>query len=186
MPSKRNMLTQLDAERMLAVPKYVVEKGKPCPTFNLDFVKNKRYRLALSPSDSIDKDAEYLLDIKISNKLRTKITLHTQENNTHFCLFRLDLNGQRHQNPCIITSNVPEKFKPFAGEMIGGSHVHYHVEGYDSSAWAIPVEYDEFPAKVLTIENYVKELRHILDALSDMINLQTKLTFESELMYGVD
>lgn len=180
------MLTQADAEKMLAIPKFVLDKGKPCTTFHLDLVKNKRYRLFLSPTDSIENSREYLLEIKMSNKLRTKITLHTQENKSYFCLFRLDLNGSRHQNPKSVTPNVPEKFVPYAGQLIGGSHVHYHVEGYESSAWAIPVEFDEFPAKTLTMENYVKEFANILNALSDVINLQTKLTFESELMYGVD
>ena len=151
------MLTQLDAEKMLAIPKYVIDKGEPCTTFHLDLVKNKRYRLSLSPTDSIENSKEYLLDIKISDKLRTKITLHTQENKSNFCLFRLDLNGSRHQNPKVVTRDVPEKFTPYAGQLIGGSHVHYHVEGYDISAWAIPVEFDDFPAKTLTLENYAKE-----------------------------
>lgn len=43
-----------------------------------------------------------------------------------------------------------------------------------------------FPKKTLTQENYAKEFGNILNALSDVINLQTKLTFESELMYGMD
>ena len=171
---------------MLATPKLVIDKGKPCTTFHLDLVKNKRYRLYLSPADSIDCPKEYLLDIKISDKFRTKITLHTQENNSHFCLFRLDLNGPRHQNPEVVTSNVPDKFIPYAGQSIDGSHVHYHVEGYGTADWAIPVEFDDFPAKILTQKNYAKEFGDILDALTDVINLQTKLTFESELMYGVD
>lgn len=171
---------------MLATPKFVIDKGKPCTTFHLDLVKNKRYRLYLTPAVSIDSPKEYLLDIKISDKFRTKITLHTQENHSYFCLFRLDLNGPRHQNPEEVTSNVPAKFIPYAGQSIGGSHVHYHVEGYGTADWAIPVEFDEFPAKVLTQENYAKEFGDILNALTDVINLQTKLTFESELMYGMD
>jgi len=180
------MLTQSDAEKLLAIPKFVIDKGKPISTFNLDLAKSKRYRLYLTPTDSIDSSKEFLLDIKISDKFRTKITLHTQENKSHFCLFRLDLNGPRHQNPQIAPPAVPKKFRPYAAQLIAGSHVHYHVEGYESAAWAVPIEVDEFPAKTLTLENYAKELRSILEALSDLINLQTKLTFESELMYGLD
>ncbi len=112
--------------------------------------------------------------------------MHTQENKSYFCAFRLDLNGPQHKNPDVITADVPEKFRPYAGKLIDGSHVHYHVEGYGSADWAIPVEFDDFPAKTLTQENYAKEFGNILNALSDVINLQTKLTFESELMYGMD
>ncbi len=179
------MLTQVDADKMLAIPKHVIDKGKPCTTFHLDLVKNKRYRLYLSQADSIDCSKEYLLDIKISEKFRTKITLHTQDYKSNFCLFRLDLNGSRHQNPDIVTPNVPAKFIPYAGKLIDGSHVHYHVEGYGSANWAIPVEFDDFSAKELTQENYAKEFGDILNALTDVINLQTKLTFESEFMYGM-
>lgn len=180
------MLTQVDADKILATPKFVIDKGKPCNTFHLDLVKNKKYRIYLTPADSIDCPKEYLLDIKISDKFRTKITLHTQENKSYFCVFRLDLNGSQHKNPDVITADVPKKFIPYAGKLIGGSHVHYHVEGYGSANWAIPVEFDDFPAKTLTQENYAKEFGNILNALSDVINLQTKLTFESELMYGMD
>ena len=180
------MLTQVDADKMLATPKFVIDKGEPCTTFHLDLVKNKRYRLYLTPAVSIDCPKEYLLDIKISPKFRTKITLHTQDNKSHFCLFRLDLNGPRHQNSEVVTPNVPAKFIPYAGKSIDGSHVHYHVEGYGTADWAIPVEFDDFPAKVLTKKNYTKEFGDILNALTDVINLQTKLTFESELMYGMD
>ncbi len=61
---KRLCLPQVDADKMLATPKLVIDKGKPCTTFHLDLVKNKRYRLYLSPADSIDCPKEYLLDIK--------------------------------------------------------------------------------------------------------------------------
>ena len=86
----------------------------------------------------------------------------------------------------MVTPNVPAKFIPYAGKSIDGSHVHYHVEGYGTADWAIPVEFDDFPAKVLTKKNYTKEFGDILNALTDVINLQTKLTVESELMYGMD
>lgn len=35
------MLTQVDADKILATPKFVIDKGKPCNTFHLDLVKNK-------------------------------------------------------------------------------------------------------------------------------------------------
>ena len=57
------MLTQVDADKILATPKFVIDKGKHCNTFHLDLVKNKKYRIYLTPADSIDCPKEYLLDI---------------------------------------------------------------------------------------------------------------------------
>lgn len=40
------MLTQVDADKILATPKFVIDKGKPCNTFHLDLVKNKSIGLS--------------------------------------------------------------------------------------------------------------------------------------------
>lgn len=182
------MLTQEEAERILAVPKVIVDnKGKMVNSYVLDFAHANDFRIGLSESDSIGKDAEYLLRIRVSNKMRTKISLHTQDNGTHFCVFRLDLNGAPHTNPEVIHEDIPEKFKPFAGTTIGGNHVHYHVFGYPSASWALPVEADSFPVKNLTAENYSEELKRILQALSEVIHLESTITFTSRMMFdGMD
>ena len=73
------MLTQEEAEKILATPKTIVESGKRVSSYILDFMKSNEFRIWMSPSDSIDNGAEYLLRIWVSNKMRVKISLHTQD-----------------------------------------------------------------------------------------------------------
>ena len=47
------MLTQVDADKILATPKFVIDKGKPCNTFHLDLVKNKKYRIYRTTGKSV-------------------------------------------------------------------------------------------------------------------------------------
>lgn len=180
------MLSQEDARKILATPKMVVVNGELKGVYELDFTKGNEFRISLADSDSIDKSANYLLRIGISDKIRTKISLHTQENDTRFCLFRLDYNGARHQNPATINEFVPEKMIPYAGQMIGANHVHYHVQGYESGKWALPLEDDDFPVKNITKDNYSGDLKETLQALSEVIHLETKLVFIGRMLYDVD
>lgn len=181
------ILTQEDAERILSTPKVIVEKGKMLSSYVLDFAKSRDVRIWLSSSDNIDKDAEFLLRIRASEKMRVKISLHTQDNETQMCVFRLDFNGATHKNPEYINEYVPEKFKPFTGKILSGNHVHYHVCGYKSAAWALPIEVDTFPVKELTEDNFSQELKDILDALAVVINLESKITLTSRMMFdGMD
>ncbi len=181
------MLTQEEAERILSVPKVIVENGKVLNSYILDFAKTYDFRIKLSSSDNINRDAEFLLRIRASEKMRVKISLHTQDENTRSCVFRLDFNGASHKNPEVINEYVPDKFKPFAGMIIKGNHVHYHVYDYPSGAWAIPIEKGSFPIKELTEDNYSNELKNILDAMSEVIHLESKITLTSRMMLdGMD
>ena len=156
-------------------------------SYVLDFSKSRDFRIGLSSSDSINKDAEFLLRIRVSEKMRVKVSLHTQENETKTCILRLDFNGAPHTNPADVNEHVPDKFKPFAGEVLAGDHVHYHVQGYGSAAWALPMDADTFPVKRLTNGDFSKELRDILDALSEAIHLESKIILESMMLLdGMD
>lgn len=180
-------LLQEDADRLLAEPKVIVDKGKAISVYTLDFSLARDFRINLSPSDSIEKGNDFLLRIRISNKLRTKISLHTQESLTTACLFRIDMNGPMHTNPAAVTETLPERFKPFAGQVIDGNHIHYHVQGYPSAAWAIPIDEDPFPVKRLTNKDYAQNLKDILFAMSNSIHLESKIAFEGNFMYdGMD
>lgn len=181
------MLTQDDAERLLSIPKVIVDKGSALSSYVLDFSKSRDFRLFLSPSDSINKDAEFLLRIRVSEKMRVKASLHTQENETNMCIFRLDFNGAPHTNPAVVNEYVPDKFAPFAGKVLMGNHVHYYVQGYKTAAWALPIEEDTFPVKRLTEDGFSKELKDILDALADIIHLESKIILVSRMMLnGMD
>lgn len=74
-----------------------------------------------------------------------------------------------------MNEHVPENMKPYAGIKIIGSHIHYHVEGYKSAAWAIPIDEDPITIKEVKQSDFSANLICILDYLSKMINLQTKI-----------
>ena len=78
--------------------------------------------------------------------------MHHQDDETKMGLFRVDYNSG-HNNPSELTDKVPQKFHPFVGKhfSINEHHVHYHVEGYKSLAWALPIAEDSFPAKIFEI-----------------------------------
>lgn len=181
------ILTQEEADRLIAVPKSVTNNKERISVFELDLSKSSDFRLALCSSDSIDRATEFLLRIRVSEKMRTKISLHTQERKFQYCLFRVDFNGGGHTNPDFVNEYVPSKLKPFAGKILGGNHVHYHVQDYPSAAWAIPVDEDAFPVKKFDFNEYHSELKDIVSAVSDFIHLETKIIITGNLIYdGMD
>ncbi len=134
-------------------------------------------RLALSAPDDLDQNL--LVDIYESAKKSLKISFHHQDSSTQNGLLRVDYNG-RHYNPVEITETVPEIFKPFAGKWLDdfSGHVHYVVNGYKPLAWAIPLEFDEFPVKKLNgREDYIRTL----NAFFQKINLKTAITINNQM-----
>lgn len=181
------ILTQEEADRLISVPKSIIDNRERISVFELDLSKSNDFRLTLCSSDSIDRDPDFLLRICVSEKMRTKISLHTQERKFQYCLFRIDFNGPNHTNPSTVNEYVPSMFKPFTGKVIGRNHVHYHVQGYTSAAWAIPVDDDFFPVKRFDFNEYHNELKNIISAVSDFIHLETKIIITGNLIYdGMD
>lgn len=184
---KYTTLLQEDANKAISIPKVVTQKREAKAILEIDLGKSNDFRLDLCPSDSIEREPEFLLRIHISEKMRTKISLHTQEKEMSYCLFRVDFNGPRHTNPEEVNKYVPEIMKPFAGKVIEGNHVHYHVQGYPTAAWAVPTKYDLFPVKEFDLKNYYSQLKDIIDAVADFIHLETKIIITGNLMYdGMD
>lgn len=128
--------------------------------------------------DDLAQDIKFLLDITRSSKRSVQLTLHFQEKATSICLLRIDFNpGTQHTNPPLAengTGVTPELSK-FAGRKIIGSHLHYHVDGYKSGAWAIPIEDADFKVKNFDGEDFVNSFNSIMEALSSKINLVTRI-----------
>lgn len=187
MKSNDHILTQADCDKAIHAPKVVVDNGSPKSVYEIDLSKQNDFRILLSLSDSIDKSGNFLLRVRVSPKMRTKISLHTQENDMRFCLFRVDFNGSTHTNPSDVNEYVPDVFKPYAGEILGPNHVHYHVQGYPSAAWAVPVENDPFPVKDVSIDNFNKSFNDAIIAVSEFIHLETRIVVTGKFMYdGMD
>ncbi len=165
------MITQEQAEYLVSLPKYLVQ--------------DEAYleRFAYSPKPPIDdrwylasreeEDILFFLDIFQSSKKLLKLTLHFQEDEASIGLLRVDFNG-RHHNPETVTDKVPDKFKPYAGQWIEESHIHYFVEGYKPLAWALPLTADETFA-IKTFDD-VSAIGEVLNELGKKINLKTGLT----------
>lgn len=187
MKTKDHILSQVDCRKAIDVPKVVVEKGMPKRVYEMDLAKSNDFRLVLSPSDDIEKFGKYLLRVRISSKMRTKISLHTQENDMRYCLFRVDFNGPYHTNPSDVNEYVPDELKSFAGMIIGSNHVHYHVQGYPSASWAVPVDNDPFPVKDVSFDNFNECFNDAIIAVSDIIHLETRIVVTGKFMYdGLD
>ncbi len=165
------------AEYLLGLDKYVVHSGDTVANYLLDIQYPMSFRLTLSAPDDLDQNL--LVDIKESEKKSLKISLHHQDNSTQNGLLRVDYNS-RHQNPVGVLDTVPEKFRPFAGQWLDdyAGHIHYIVDGYRPLAWAIPLDFDDFPVKKLNgRENYA----NTLNAFFQKINLKTAIRFNHQM-----
>lgn len=146
-------------------------------TFLLDIQFPMNIKLTLYTPEDLDQNL--LVDIKESEKKSLKVSLHHQDNNTQYGLLRIDYNG-RHFNPVEILPTLDDKFKPFAGQWLDEyvGHIHYIVNGYKPLAWAIPLEYDEFPVKEL---NNRADYEKTLNAFFQKINLKTNISYNQQM-----
>lgn len=122
-------------------------------------------------------DADFLLEIQQSKKNSIRVSFHYQENDSKMGLLRVDYNSG-HKNPEEVSNLLPEKFHPYAGKYFSNSehHIHYHVEGYKSLAWAIPLVADDFEIKELDPgQSFNSTLVEILQLFVKVINLETKI-----------
>lgn len=165
------------AEYLIGLDKYIIENGKKLDTYLLDIQFPMNFRLTLYAPDDLDQNL--LIDIKESEKKALKISLHHQDNCTQNGLLRIDYNG-RHFNPVEVVPTLPEIFRPFAGQWLDdySSHIHYVVNGYKPLAWAIPLEFDQFPVKEI---NAREDYSHRLNAFFKKINLKTTISFNHQM-----
>lgn len=164
------MITQTQADYLIRLPKLLTENG--------DYVQSKQYIPVLPLRDRLfmaseqDTDFAFFLEITQSNKQHLRLSLHFQEDETSIGLLRVDYNS-RHRNPVEINEHVPEALKPYAGQWVDGSHIHYYIQGYKPLTWAIPLEVDtSFPVKQFTNET---QMANIIMTFGKRVNLQTQM-----------
>lgn len=58
-----------------------------------------------------------------------------------------------------------------------GNHINYHIEGYKSAAWALPIEKEKVIVRKLDCFNYNANITRLLERLSKVINLKTKIMY---------
>jgi len=166
------MISNKLAEKLLKLPKHITHNHEKLDviTINQPTLWNFRYNLV---GELENENYEFLWVVFQSKKNLLKMSLHVQENDTKIGILRIDF-WSAHTNPQSLNESVPIKFHPYQGMYFAlkDHHVHYHVEGYPTLAWAIPISDDTFAYK----ETSNKNIPEILEEFAKVINIQTKLT----------
>ena len=131
---------------------------------------NLRYDLV---SDD-DDEFSFLLEISQSSKNNLRISLHFQEDDSKIGLLRVDYNSGHH-NPEIARDDLPELFRPYIGKWFTNeeSHVHYHVDGYKSLAWAVPIEATNVQTKEIEDGEMLANFVNAIMEFAQMVNIET-------------
>lgn len=166
-------LTNEEAKKLLLLPKKIIVNDEPQNRYMLKSGNRLSERFILR---SIDGNHLFLLEIS-QGKRRLKITLHFQENTQFVGLLRVDYQGT-HQNPVECNEFVPDFAKLYAKQDIKENHIHFHVQGYKTLAWAIPLRISDFPIKEITdMDSFIGAL----EAFQRTIHLDTKFLYEGRL-----
>jgi len=175
-------ITNEQAEYFLSLPKKVVQNDIVMDKLIIEqkFPVNVRYELITEKDD----DFTFLWEINQSSKNSVRINLHHQENDSKIGLIRVDYNSG-HVNPVNITDQVPTKFHPYAGKCFTNyeHHIHYHVEGYKSLAWAVPLSVDKFGIKELNNDaNFNTTFVKIIKLFAKTVNIETEISVNELLL----
>lgn len=175
-------ITNEQAEYLLKLPKKVVQNDMLLDKLTIDqkFPFDVRYELVSEKDDEFT----FLWDIHQSKKNSIRISFHHQENDSKTGLLRVDYNSG-HINPEVVTENVPEKFHPFVGKSfsINEHHIHYHVQGYKSLAWAVPLSIDEFEIKELNDDtDFNVTFANIIKLFAKTVNIETDIKINTLLL----
>lgn len=172
------MVEKIDVPFLLSQKKIVITKEGRSLYEEIDFNKDFSFRYNMALEDDLSEDIKFLLEIIRSSKRSVQLSLHFQDKATCICLLRIDFNpGTQHTNPPLSENgtDVASELLQFAGRRIIGSHIHYHVDGYKSAAWAIPIEDADFRIKNFDGDDFVNSFNSIMEALSSKINLVTRI-----------
>ena len=170
------------AEYLLKLPKKIIGPEGLLESLTIDqqFSFYQRFEIISAKDDEFT----FLLEIKQSQKKSIRVSFHHQENDTKTGLLRIDYNSG-HQNPEGISEFVPKKFHPYVGKSFSNKehHIHYHVQGYKSLAWAIPLTDDDFQIKELNRGAQLNNtLAAIVNVFAKTINLETVITINPLLL----
>lgn len=175
-------ITNEQAEYLIKIPKKIVQNDILLDklTIEQNFPFNARFELVSEKDDEFS----FLWDIQQSKKNSVRVSFHYQENDSKTGLLRVDYNSG-HKNPESISEYVPEKFHPYAGKYFDNNehHIHYHVQGYKSLAWAIPLTIDKFEIKKLDNgADFNCTFADILKLFAKAVNIETEISVNELLL----
>lgn len=168
------------AQDMIADEKFVVINGEPKMTISLDQTYPMNCRLELVTGD---EDISFIWDIKQSPKNTIRLSLHCMDEDSKLGLIRVDYNAG-HINPDTPTETLPECFKPYIGKKFTDieHHVHYHVEGYKTLAWALPIEDTPVSTKTVSEGKIEEDIIDAIYSFAKAINLKTTILINPILL----
>ena len=175
-------LTNEQADYLLSLPKKIVinEDLPEKVTIEQKFPLSLRFEL-IAPSDD---EFTFLWEINQSKKNSIRISFHHQENDSKTGLIRVDFNSG-HINPETVSEFLPEKFHPFAGKIFTNKehHVHYHVQGYKTLAWALPLTETDFPIKEINADSeFNANFARLLTTFAKTVNIVTEINVNTLLL----
>lgn len=175
------IISNVQADYLMQLKKKVLQNDTALDqlTINQEFPLHLRFELVSAEDD----DFSFLWEITQSAKNSIRISLHFQEDESKIGLFRVDYNSG-HRNPETANGTLPPKFIPYVGKWFSNeeNHVHYHVEGYKSLAWAVPIEDSEIPTKEITGNDTNVQLVSAIQEFAKIINLETVITINTLLL----
>lgn len=175
-------ITNEQAEYLLQLPKKIVENDRLLDKITIDqkFPFSARFELVSEKDDEFT----FLWEVQQSKKNSIRISFHYQENDSKTGLLRVDYNSG-HKNPESVSEFLPERFHPFVGKYFSNNehHIHYHVQGYKSLAWALPLTNDSFEIKELNEDvDFNTNFVSILKLFAKTVNIETEITVNTLLL----
>ena len=177
-------LTYEQAAELLLTPKWVVNvKGRDGirPVYQPIPVRDKFPQLHCL-LESGDRRHYFRLSVACGKKQAFKISLHHQADPSHTGLLRVDYRGW-HTNPTEESAGLPARFVPHIRAKFTPDqpHIHYHVPGYKTLAWAVPLTDDDFPVKIVESDDQISDA---ILAFGETISLKTELKPQANLFDG--
>lgn len=170
-------LTFQEAKNLISLPKKVLNEDKLTDKMEIDVRGPLHLRFLLLAEN--DKDYSFVYEVNQSGKFDLKISLHLMDDETKLGLVRVEYHGSRHYNPATVLAQLPQEFHTYAGKYIAGNHIHFHIPGYKSLGWALPLAVDSF---------VIKEVRNPEDIINaflefnKFINLLTKFDINQKFL----
>lgn len=173
-------MTNEQAIELIGIRKTIIQDDtrQDSVTINQTFPMNIRFILVSDQND----DFSFLWEITQSAKDSLRISLHFQEDDSKIGLFRVDYNSG-HKNPEMDNGMLPDRFRPYIGKLfVNESHVHYHVDGYRTLAWALPINDTEIEVKEIEENDKNNQMAAAINSFARLINLETQIIINPMLL----
>ena len=173
-------LTNEQAQHLIDIDKWILVNDSPANTItiNQEFPMRLRFELV-----SKDEEYQFLWSVTQSKKDTLRMSFHCQEDESELGILRVDYNAG-HQNPAEVLDTLPDKFIPYVGKLFGNkeSHVHYHVDGYKTLAWAMPLTgVEQINVKEIA-ETNSDTIKGAIEEFARLINIKTTIIFNGLLL----